>query len=224
MTARRILLPAVLVLCAAALAAQQTASPGAAASPGPATGPAQTSGSSGQLPPQSDPILQDGTPLKLALVKEVSSSNAQIGQTIQFDVLNDLAVGGVTVLRRGTAITAVITEAQKKRRMGRAGALSFTISQVTLADGTNVPVRAFNNTNGDSHAAGIAALALNMPMVAAPFFLLMHGENSTIPKGTEITVFISGDIRLDLNALKLQGSGAAAKPEAQNPPSAAAPQ
>ena len=31
----------------------------------------------------------------------------------------------------------------------------------------------------------------------APFFLLIHGKDSTIPKGTEATAYISGDIPLD---------------------------
>jgi diacylglycerol kinase family enzyme len=33
---------------------------------------------------------------------------------------------------------------------------------------------------------------------AAPFFLFMHGKDITIPKGTEITAYINGDMRLDL--------------------------
>jgi hypothetical protein len=32
---------------------------------------------------------------------------------------------------------------------------------------------------------------------AAPFFLFMKGKNITIPKGTEITAYINGDISLD---------------------------
>src|SRR5207302_4199000 len=32
---------------------------------------------------------------------------------------------------------------------------------------------------------------------AAPLFLFMHGKDITIPKGTEITAYINGDIPLD---------------------------
>ncbi len=32
---------------------------------------------------------------------------------------------------------------------------------------------------------------------AAPVFLLMHGKDVTIPKGTEVTAYISGDVKLD---------------------------
>ena len=33
---------------------------------------------------------------------------------------------------------------------------------------------------------------------AAPVFLLMHGKDVTIPRGTEVTAYISGDVKLDL--------------------------
>jgi hypothetical protein len=32
---------------------------------------------------------------------------------------------------------------------------------------------------------------------AAPFFLFMHGKDVTIPKGTEITAYTNGEIKLD---------------------------
>jgi hypothetical protein len=32
----------------------------------------------------------------------------------------------------------------------------------------------------------------------APIFLLMHGKDVTIPKETEVTAYISGDVKLDL--------------------------
>src|SRR5215470_14593622 len=32
---------------------------------------------------------------------------------------------------------------------------------------------------------------------AAPLFLFMHGKDITIPKGTEITAYVNGDIKLD---------------------------
>jgi len=33
---------------------------------------------------------------------------------------------------------------------------------------------------------------------AAPLFLLMHGKDISIPKGTEITAYVNGDLKLDL--------------------------
>lgn len=220
MIANRIVLLPFLTLFSFVLAAQQAAVPPAPASsvPTQTDTPGQAAASTSEQSPGVDHILQDGTPVQLALLEQISSSNAEVGQLIQFAIVNDLAVDGVTVLHRGALVTGVVSEAQKKKRMGRAGVLNFTISQVKLADGVNVPVRAFNNTNGDSHTVGVTALALNMPLVAAPFFLLMHGENSTIPKGTEITVFISGDIRLRLSDFNVPTASAARKNQTEGLP------
>ena len=33
---------------------------------------------------------------------------------------------------------------------------------------------------------------------AAPFFLFMHGKDITIPKGTEITAYVNGDVRMEI--------------------------
>ncbi len=33
---------------------------------------------------------------------------------------------------------------------------------------------------------------------AAPFFLFMHGKDISIPKGTEVTAYVSGDMKLDI--------------------------
>lgn len=36
---------------------------------------------------------------------------------------------------------------------------------------------------------------------AAPLFLLMHGKDITIPKGTDVTAFVQGDMKLDMARL-----------------------
>src|SRR5580658_5481995 len=161
-----------------------------------------------------DHVLDDGTPVKLALINQLSSADAKQGQSIQFSVENDLVLDGVTILHRGASVTGVVVEAEKKRRLGRAGTLNFTISSIKLANGQDVPLRAFNSTSGDSHTTGVTALAFNMPVVAAPFFLLMHGDNSTFPKGTELTVFINGDIHLDFTKIPQPGQAAQQAPAA----------
>jgi hypothetical protein len=142
--------------------------------------------------------LQDGTPVKLQLSKTLSSADAEVGQEISFEVVDDIDVDGVTVLRAGAPAIGRVIEAVPKKRMGRAGKLIFNIDYVRLADNEKAALRAVNDTTGSSHVAGMIGLMINMPVVAAPFFLLMHGEDTTIHRGTEITAFINGDMRLDL--------------------------
>jgi hypothetical protein len=146
----------------------------------------------------------------LQLSKKLSSADAKAGQEISFEVVDDIDVDGVTVLHRGTSAIGVVTEANAKKRMGRAGKLNFTITYVPLADGEKAALRAVNDSKGDSHVAGMASLMINMPMVAAPFFLLMKGEDTSFPRGTQITAFVDGDMHLDMAKF-----GAAPQPAAQ---------
>jgi len=53
---------------------------------------------------------------------------------------------------------------------------------------------------GGGHQGAITGAIVATSIVffpAAPLFLLVHGKDITIPKGTEITAYINGDIPLD---------------------------
>src|SRR5215470_20295901 len=68
-------------------------------------------------------ILQDGTPVRLRLSRNVSSADAHVGESVDFEVLEDVAVNAVLVIPKGSIAIGSVTEAQPKRRMGRAGKL-----------------------------------------------------------------------------------------------------
>ncbi len=159
--------------------------------------PAATTAPAPAQPPSAS-ILQDGTPMKLRLLNKLDSHTAKNGDEILFDVVNDVVVGGVTVLRRGSPATGVVTQAEASKNMGRAGKLSFTINDVKLRNGDKVPVRAFNRTSGENRTGEMIGMMIELPIAAAPFFLLIHGTNTTFPRGTQITAFVNGDLRLDL--------------------------
>src|SRR5208337_1334523 len=84
-------------LSALALVAQQTSQVPTPTSQAPAA-------TTATAPEQKRPanILQDGTPVKLRLLNKLDSHTAKNGDEIPFDVVNDVVVGGVTVLRRGS--------------------------------------------------------------------------------------------------------------------------
>ncbi len=183
-----------------AVVAQQAPESSTPTSPAPASqdSAAVTPAAPAQQP--SATILADGTPVKLRLLNKLDSHIAKNGDEIQFDVVNDVVVGGVTVLRRFSPATGVVTDAQGARRLGREGKLFFTVNDITLRNGAKVPVRAFNRTSGENRTGEMIATMAQMPLAAAPFFLLMHGTNATFYRGTEVTAFIDGDIQLDINS------------------------
>jgi hypothetical protein len=145
-------------------------------------------------------ILEDGTPIKLVLAETISSADATVGQTVPFEVVEDVSIDGIVVVPKGGTAWATVTEAQPKRRMGRGGKLDMNVDKVRLTDGSKTLLSAVKNTKGGSHTGAMTGAIVATSLIvwpAAPFFLLMHGKDITIPKGTAITAFIQGDDVLD---------------------------
>jgi hypothetical protein len=162
--------------------------------------------SSPQQPPAPQPstsskfILDDGTPIKLRLNRTLSSADAKTGDNIDFEVLEEIKVRDVVVIPKGSIAIGTITDAEHKKRMARGGKLDIEIDYVKLADGEKATLRAVKETKGGGHTGamtgGIVATAI-VVWPAAPFFLFMHGKDTTIPKGTEITAYVNGVMPLD---------------------------
>jgi len=172
-------------------------------------------------PPLKQPLafgLEDGTPIKLRITRNLSSADAKTGDRVDFEVLEDVKVKDVIVVPRGGLALATVTEAQAKRRMARGGKLNVNIDDVRLADGEKAPLRAVKEMKGGGHTGAMTGAIVGTAIVffpAAPLFLFMHGKDITIPKGTEITAYINGDIPLD--PAKFQ-SQTAAKPGTEASP------
>jgi hypothetical protein len=151
--------------------------------------------------PAPDPlILHDGTPVRLRLSRNLSSADAKTGDTVDFEVLEDVVVDGTLVVPREAVAIGTVTLAQAKRRMARGGKLDVEIDYVRLVDGDRVTLRAVKETSGGGHTGAMTGAMVATAIVvwpAAPFFLFMHGKDSTMPKGTEITAYVNGEIKLD---------------------------
>jgi len=144
--------------------------------------------------------LEDATPVRMRINRTVSSSDAQLNDTVDFEVLDDVKIKDVIVVPRGGMAWGTVTEAQPKRRMGRGGKLNINIDNVKLASGEKVALRAIKDVKGGGHQGAITGAIVATSIVffpAAPLFLLVHGKDITIPKGTEITAYINGDVPLD---------------------------
>jgi hypothetical protein len=185
----------------------------------------QSQGLSAATPSQSAGTLrlEDGTPIKLRLQRTISSADAQVDERVDFDVLEEIKVGDVLVIPKGSVAWGTVTEAQPKRRMGRGGKLNVNIDSVRLANGEKAALRAVKETKGGGHAGAMTGAIVATSIVffpAAPLFLFMHGKDITIPKGTEIAAYINGDNNLDPAKFGVNPpTGTAATPAAPEPTS-----
>lgn len=168
--------------------------------------------------------LEDGTPIKLRLTRNLSSADATTGERVDFEVLEDIKVKDVIVVPRGGLALATVTEAQPKRRMARGGKLDVNIDDLRLLDGEKAPLRAVKEAKGGGHTGAMTGAIVATAIVffpAAPLFLFMHGKDITIPKGTEITAYVNGDISLDQARFQPQTAGKPGSDSTSGQPSAA---
>ena len=153
--------------------------------------------------------LMDGTAVKLRLADTISSAEAKTGQQVPFEVIEDVVVQGVTVIPKGSQALATVTDAEPKKRMGRGGKLDVNVDSTRLVDGEKVQLRAVKDNKGGGHVGAMTGAIVATSIVffpAAPLFLLMHGKDITIPKGTEVTAFVQGDMRLEMAKMVAPGS------------------
>lgn len=164
----------------------------------PATAPVAARTTSG--PPPSN-TLQDGTAIKLRLAENLTSATAKPGQRVSFEVLEEVDIQGVPVIAKGAQALATVTTAEPKKSMGRGGKLDVNIDSVRLIDGEKIALSATQNAKGGGHTGAMTAGMVGTAIVffpAAPLLLFIHGKDITIPKGTEVTAFVAGDMKLDM--------------------------
>jgi hypothetical protein len=173
-------------------------------------------------------VLEDETPVRLRLNRTISSADEHVGDTVDFEVLDDLTVNGTLVISKGGLAFATVTEAQAKRRMARGGKLDINVDYGKLVSGERAALRAVKDVKGGGHTGGMVGGMVATSLVffpAAPFFLFMHGKDISIPKGTEITAYVNGDMKLDIAkfapATGSEGTSAETISTIQSPPTTA---
>ena len=151
-----------------------------------------------QAPPQQS-VLPEGTPIRMRMNRTVSSANAQVGDNVDFETLDDVNLGEMVVVPKGSMAMATITEAVPKRRMARGGKLGMNIDYVRLPTGGKLALRGVQQGSGGGHTGAMTGAIVATSIVffpAAPFFLFMKGKDMTIPKGHEVTVYTNSDYDL----------------------------
>jgi hypothetical protein len=154
---------------------------------------------------QASTNIPDGTPLKIRINQTISSADAKVGQTVDFEVLDEVKVADTVVIPKGGLALATVTVAEPKKSMGRGGKLDVNIDHAKLVNGDKVPLRAVKENEGGGHVGAMTAGIVATSIVffpAAPLFLFMKGKDITIPKGTEVTAFVNGDYSIDFAKIR----------------------
>jgi len=132
--------------------------------------------------------LRNGTPIRVKLAKAISSASAHVGDSVEFEVLEDVLVDGAIVVARGANANGVIAVAEPKKRFGKEGKLAFSIKSVLLIDNKQAPVRCYHEAYGSSNATSGSVLPL------------ASGRDVEVAQNTEFTVLVDGDVHLNREA------------------------
>jgi len=133
--------------------------------------------------------IPDATALRLSLTEPLSSATNNVDDPVRFEVTEDVKVGGVIVIPRGSTAIGHVVEVEPRRRMGRAGKLNFALDHVKALDESNVRLRASSTRKGDDKTGTVIVGTV----LLSPLFLIMRGKDIEIPKGMSITAYVDGD-------------------------------
>jgi len=134
-----------------------------------------------------DWILHEATPVRMRIMRTVSSADAHEGDKVDFQTLDDVNVGNVVVIPKNSTAFATITVAESKKRMARGGKLGMNIDYVRLPSGEKLALRGIQDLKGGGHSGAMTGGMVATAIVfwpAAPFFLFMHGKDVSVPVTT----------------------------------------
>jgi hypothetical protein len=149
--------------------------------------------------------LLNDTPIRVKLTKTISSATAHVGDPVEFEVVQDVLVQGVPVLRKGAKASGVIADAEPKKHFGHGGKLAFRMTSVQLADGEQAKVRCYQEATGSSNTSSDAVLPLS------------SGKDVAILQDVEFTALVDGDVHLKRESFVDSGGSPAAPPQAPQP-------
>jgi hypothetical protein len=155
--------------------------------------------------------LPDGTPVRLRLMKTVTSAEAKVGETVDFEVTEPVISNGIVVIPKGSLAWGKVTKVEPKKRFGRGGELEVSAESVRLADGSKAQLRATREKGTEDMSGGRIAATI----AASPVLVWVKGKDVEFQRGMESTAYLNGEARADEAALRRNAGspGAAAGAE-----------
>lgn len=134
----------------------------------------------------------EGSLIKVTLIQDLNGKTASVGQTIDFELSEDVILDEQVVIAKGAKIAGTITEAASSKALGKKGKLAFSIDYLYLADGKVVKLRnqVEKNLKGRGAVVATGAILLN------PVVLLVPGKNAKYEKGEVFTAYVDEDVTL----------------------------
>jgi len=141
----------------------------------------------------SNVTLNKDTLLKIKLLTPLSTRTSHAGDTMLFQVVDDVYVNGSLVIAKGAQGFGKVNKVEEAKNFGRDAKLQLSFDTVAAIDGSLLPTalgekaKAENKSLTTAAGASVAGMAILGPIgiVGGAF---VHGKNIDIPVGTEVYI------------------------------------
>lgn len=143
-------------------------------------------------------VVAEGTSINVVTGEDVTSKEAKPNDPVKFTVSEDLVINGQVVVRKGTAATGSVINAEKGGYLGKSGKLGVQVESTQTVDGQPLRLRAAKGKEGNDKTNSTMALSM-----ISGFFLLKKGGEAKITAGTPVTVYAAEEkhFRIDGSSL-----------------------
>jgi hypothetical protein len=132
-------------------------------------------------------VVPSGTSIHFELRKTVSTATAKAGESVPAALTAPVVVDGRTVASAGSAAVVHISEAESSGRIGGSAKLTFSLSSITLANGTRVDVRTSSySREGRAHVKHNATYIGGAAIAGALAGQAIGHDRKTTEKGAAI--------------------------------------
>lgn len=139
-------------------------------------------------------VLKSGTELKLKLAHDLSSKTSATGDPVELVLDEDVKVGDVIVVPKGTMARGTVSHAKKAGNFGRGGELNLRLEHLRAGD-TKVPLRGVRGEEGKGKEGTVVALTVAF----GPVGFLKHGKQAQVKAGTAVAAFVDQDTEVAVN-------------------------
>jgi len=146
-------------------------------------------------------MVPGGTQVVVHLTDKLSSSSASADQTFAFQAVQDVAVNGWVVIKRGATGMGTVVQTDGAGGNGHAGKLVLRFDYITGADGLKIQLSDSNTTETGEEKKGASSTAtiLGYAFLGLPG-LFMHnmvrGHQMEIDPSTKFTIFVDHNVHV----------------------------
>jgi hypothetical protein len=138
------------------------------------------------VPPQTV-VVPAGTPVHFKLRQSINTATAKAGQHVDAELTAPIVVNGRTVAADGAAAVVRISTAEASGRIGGSAKLVFSLSSITLADGTHAAVHTTSYARqGKAHVKHNATYIAGAGVLGALAGQAIGGNRKSTEKGAAI--------------------------------------